>query len=73
VLRDATFPMEWFLLMGEDYVRDAELGASAHRRRMLLEQRLEELGQRRELHAHLARQGLGREAIVYARWEGSGS
>lgn len=71
VLRDATFPMEWFLLMGEDYVRDAELGASAHRRRMLLEQRLEELGLRRELHAHLARQGLGREAIVYARWEGS--
>ena len=70
VLRDATFPMEWFLLMGENYVVDGELGASAHRRRMLLEERLEALGQRRSLHTHLAQQGLGREAIVYARWEG---
>jgi SAM-dependent methyltransferase len=70
VMRDATFPMEWFLLMGEDYVTDAQLGVSAHQRRMLLEQRLEALGQRRELHAHLARQGLGREAIVHARWDG---
>jgi SAM-dependent methyltransferase len=70
VARDATFPMEWFLLMGENYVVDAELGASAHRRRMLLEQHLETLGQRRALHAHLARQGVGREAIVHARWDG---
>jgi SAM-dependent methyltransferase len=70
VLRDATFPMEWFLLMGENYVADGELGAYAHRRRMLLERRLEALGQRRELHAHLARQGLGREAIVHARCGG---
>jgi len=70
LLRDATFPMEWFLLMGEDYVRDAQLGAGAHRRRMLLEQRLEGLGQRRELHTHLAQQGLGREAIVHAGWGG---
>jgi SAM-dependent methyltransferase len=70
VTRDATFPMEWFLLMGEDYVSTPELGASAHRRRMLLERRLETLGQRRVLHAHLAQQGIGREAIVHARWEG---
>jgi SAM-dependent methyltransferase len=68
--RDATFPMEWFLLMGENYVGDDELGACAHRRRMLLEQRLDALGQRRALHAHFARQGLGREAIVHARREG---
>jgi len=70
VLRDATFPMEWFLLMGENYVVDAELGASAHRRRMALERRLDALGRRRSLHAHLAQQGLGREAIVHARRDG---
>jgi SAM-dependent methyltransferase len=70
VLRDGTFPMEWFLLMGEDYVTDDSLGASVHQRRMLLEQRLQALGQRRDLHRHLARAGLGREAIVHARWEG---
>jgi hypothetical protein len=68
--RDATFPMEWFLLMGENYVIDDELGSSAHRRRMQLEQRLEELGQRRAMHACLAAQSLGREAIVYAKYDG---
>jgi SAM-dependent methyltransferase len=68
--RDATFPMEWFLLMGENYVVDPQLGASAHRRRMALERRLDALGQRRALHAHFAARELGREAIVHARWEG---
>jgi hypothetical protein len=62
--------MEWFLLMGENYVADAELGASAHARRMLLESRLQELGRRRPLHAHLASEGLGREAIVHGRLDG---
>jgi SAM-dependent methyltransferase len=70
VARDATFPMEWFLLMGENYVADPQLGAFAHERRMALELRLDALGQRRALHAHLAERGLGREAIVHARWEG---
>ena len=68
--RDTTFPVEWFLLMGEDYVGDGELGSYVHRRRMTLEARLEAVGQRRPLHAHLAAQGVGREAIVHARWPG---
>ena len=70
IMRDATFPMEWFLLMGEDYVAAAEVGADAHRRRMLLEQRLHALDQRRALHAYLAQNEIGREAIVHARWDG---
>ena len=65
--RDATYPMEWFLLMGEDYVGNDELGRSAHQRRMTLESRLEPLGQRRDLHDLLAARGVGREAIVHAR------
>lgn len=67
VVRDATFPVEWFLLMGEDYVGDEQCGASIHRRRINLETHLEELGLRRDLHRHLAGQGLGREAIVHAK------
>jgi spore coat polysaccharide biosynthesis predicted glycosyltransferase SpsG/SAM-dependent methyltransferase len=67
VRRDATFPVEWFLLMGEDYVGNDELGASVHRRRMALETHLEALSLRRPLHAHLAARGLGREAIVHAK------
>lgn len=65
--RDATYPMEWFLLAGENYVGDATLGASAHQRRMVLETGLEAIGERRPLHRHLADRGLGREAIVHAR------
>jgi SAM-dependent methyltransferase len=65
--RDATYPMEWFLLAGEDYVRDPALGADCHARRMRLEVGLEKLGERRALHRHLAARGLGREAIVHAR------
>jgi SAM-dependent methyltransferase len=68
--RDTTFPMEWFLLMGENYVVDGRLGSSAHGRRMALERQLEALGERRALHAHLAARGVGREAIVHARWDG---
>jgi SAM-dependent methyltransferase len=64
--RDATFPVEWFLLMGEDYVGNSELGASVHKRRMTLEHNLERAGMRRSLHAYLAERGLGREAIVHA-------
>jgi SAM-dependent methyltransferase len=65
--RDATYPMEWFLLAGDDYVRDGALGTACHGRRMRLELALEELGERRALHRHLAGRGLGREAIVHAR------
>jgi SAM-dependent methyltransferase len=65
--RDATYAMEWFLLAGEDYVRDPDLGADCHRRRMQLELALERRGERRPLHRHLAARGLGREAIVHAR------
>ncbi len=66
VKRDATYPVESFLLMGEDYVGNAELGSSVHRRRMTLETELERLGMRRCFHADLAKRGLGREAIVHA-------
>ena len=65
--RDATYPTEWFLLAGEDYVSDPALGASIHARRMTLETRLQEAGERRPLHRHLAERGLGRHAIVHAR------
>jgi SAM-dependent methyltransferase len=65
--RDATYPMEWFLLAGEDYVRDPDVGTDCHGRRMRLELALERLGERRPLHRQLAARGLGREAIVHAR------
>ena len=70
VKRDTTFPVEWFLLMGEDYIGNDTVGASVHRRRMELEAALESLGLRRALHEHLAAHTVGREAIVHARSPG---
>jgi SAM-dependent methyltransferase len=67
VARDATFPVEWFLLMGDDYVHNPEVGPQIHARRIRLETELEAIGLRRPFHALLADHGLGREAIVHAR------
>ncbi|MFL5883908.1 MAG: class I SAM-dependent methyltransferase [Thermoleophilaceae bacterium] len=67
VKRDATFPMEWFLLMGDDYVGNGDLGLSMHHKRMRLEHELEGLGMRRPYHEYLAAHGVGREAIVHGR------
>jgi SAM-dependent methyltransferase len=68
VERDTTFPVEWFLLMGQDYLGNETVGASIHQQRMLLEGRLEQAGERRPLHGFLASRGLGREAIVHAQF-----
>jgi SAM-dependent methyltransferase len=68
--RDASFPVECFLLMGQDYVGNSELGSDVHQRRMALEAQLETLGLRRTFHAGLAARGIGREAIVHARLTG---
>jgi SAM-dependent methyltransferase len=70
VREDTNFPMEVFLLMGDHYVGCEDVGRACHRRRMALEQRLVAAGRddlRRRFYAALARAGLGREAIVYAR------
>lgn len=67
---DTNFPMEFFLLMGDHYVGDDEVGKLCHRRRMALEERLAAAGLnelRRGIYRALAAGGIGREAIVYAQ------
>ncbi len=69
-LREATYPMEWFLLQGDDYVGRDALGRACHARRMALETGLEAGGlgaTRRSFRRWLASEGIGREAVVYAR------
>jgi SAM-dependent methyltransferase len=68
-VREATFPMEWFLLQGIDYIGRDEIGRKCHGQRMELEKNLEASGLthiRRGFSRWLALQGIGREAIVYA-------
>lgn len=68
-LREATFPMEWFLLQGIDYIGRDDIGRKCHGQRMALEQNLEAAGlthMRRSFSRWLASQGIGREAVIYA-------
>jgi len=68
--RVASFPMEMFLLMGDDYVGRPDVGKAAHGRRMHFERtlidagRLAELG---DLYRALAQASLGRTCGILAR------
>jgi SAM-dependent methyltransferase len=70
VLREATYPMEWFLLQGVDYIGKDDVGRACHAQRMALEMNMEAAGLtdvRTSFSRWLAQQGIGREAIVFAR------
>ena len=62
----ADFPMELFLLLGEDYVDDPEVGRACHARRVELESAIPR-EERRALYRELARAGVGRNCLVFAR------
>jgi SAM-dependent methyltransferase len=68
--RTATYPMEWFLLQGVDYIGRDDVGRRCHAERMALESTLEAAGLgalRQSFGRWLAAEGIGREAVVYAR------
>jgi SAM-dependent methyltransferase len=67
--REATFPIDMFLLMGDNYVGDDQLGRLCHRKRMQFELNLDRGGMqkvRRELYQAFAHARVGREIIMYA-------
>jgi SAM-dependent methyltransferase len=67
--RTTSFPMEAFLLMGDKYVGDPELGRACHTRRKRFDLALESAGlgaTRRAFYRALAETGIGREAVVIA-------
>jgi len=68
--RTTTFPMELFLLMGDDYTVNGELGRTLHAKRKRLEQALAGAGEQAALGAlydAVAATGLGRECVVWGR------
>ncbi len=68
--RVASFPIEMFLLMGDDYVGHPEVGGACHGRRMAFERALIEAGRTEELatlYRALARAKLGRTCGILAR------
>jgi 2-polyprenyl-3-methyl-5-hydroxy-6-metoxy-1,4-benzoquinol methylase len=68
--RVASFPIEMFLLMGEDYVGHPEVGRACHARRMAFERALIGSGRIDELaglYRALAQAGVGRTCGILAR------
>jgi SAM-dependent methyltransferase len=60
------FPMELFLLMGDDYVGNPELGTICHEKRINFELSIStEL--RRKIYKSMAESGIGRDLMVFAR------
>jgi SAM-dependent methyltransferase/RimJ/RimL family protein N-acetyltransferase len=76
VLEEATFPIDLFLLMGENYVGDDVLGRQVHGRRKRLEQALAQAGLndlKRQLYQAMAALGMGREIQTIARIKSVGN
>ena len=68
--KTATFPMELFLLMGDHYLGNDEIGRACHQRRMDLETRLHQAGLsgfKQRLYKFLADEGMGRETILFGQ------
>jgi len=66
ILKTTNFPMEQFLLMGEDYVGNDEVGNRCHQKRIKFDLSLSD-EVRRNMYMSLAKAGIGRECIVYAK------
>ena len=67
--RTTSFPMEAFLMMGDNYVGDPALGRACHNKRKRFDFALEAAGlkeTRRDFYRALAKLDIGREAVVIA-------
>ncbi|MCP4595905.1 class I SAM-dependent methyltransferase [Neptuniibacter sp.] len=70
--RLTTFPMDMFLLMGENYIDDNQLGPLCHKKRMHFDLNFEYIGlqeHRLNFYRQLAQAGMGRHAIIIAKVE----
>ncbi len=70
VLREATFPIDLFLLMGQNYVGNDSLGRECHSQRKALDRNLAKAGMndvKRKMYQALAELQIGRETCIFAR------
>lgn len=70
VHKESTFPIDMFLLMGDNYIGDDELGRQTHKRRMNFEKALVESGKGKlldDMYAAFADRQIGREIVLFAR------
>lgn len=67
ILKETSFPMDIFLLMGDNYVGNEALGRKCHKKRMVFEKKLALAGLnqiKRQLYQAFAAVGLGREVML---------
>lgn len=70
VHKEATFPIDMFLLMGDNYIGNDELGRQCHTRRKALEVNLMNAGMGEVLtsfYKDIANSKIGREIVLFAR------
>jgi 2-polyprenyl-3-methyl-5-hydroxy-6-metoxy-1,4-benzoquinol methylase len=70
ILKEATFPIDMFLLMGRNYVSDEALGKESHRMRKTFEMNLFKAGNnniKRDIYKSFAKLGIGREVIIIGK------
>lgn len=66
VSRTTNFPMELFLLMGENYVENKKLGSACHKKRMRFDLNLP-TSIRRRFYRAMADNGFGRDCIIFTK------
>ena len=69
-LTTGSFPLEMFLLFGDNYVGNPALGRACHERRVAFEMNLKKYGYNKQLqdsYKALAQVNLGRQILTYAR------
>jgi SAM-dependent methyltransferase len=69
IRQEASFPIDMFLMMGENYVDDPELGRACHKLRQTLELNMAAAGLQALRHSwyqSMAELGLGRLVVLYA-------
>jgi len=67
-LKESTFPLEMFILMGEQYVGNHDIGKTVHKRRVLFEKIMSKHNNdfKRKLFQNFAELEIGREITIYA-------
>ena len=70
IYQQSTFPLELFLLMGDDYLKSEKIGKKIHQKRINLEMNLmidENMRIKKEIYEKFAEIGIGRTSIIYAK------
>lgn len=68
-LKESTFPLEMFILFGEQYVGNPKIGKNIHKKRVFFEKTLQKYNNtyKRKIFQIFAKKELGREIILYSR------